>query len=118
MKELFEKYFVAKLKEINELMGTRYDTNDDRRLLELMCTYSLFRRLFPGEELKNFWRDLWFMQKKIPIIEAHSFVFVYICVFLQRVCPLDRGKPSSIDPKDERNFIAQYVTSLGPHLIQ
>jgi hypothetical protein len=39
------------------------------------------------------------MQKKMPIIEAHSFVFIYICIFLLKVCPLDR-KPSSLEPKD------------------
>jgi hypothetical protein len=58
---------------------------------------------------------MWAMQKKIPIIEAHSFVFVYICIFLMRVCPLDR-KPSSLDPKDERQFISQYVVALGSNL--
>ena len=68
---------------------------EDRRLLELMCTYSLFRKLFPNEELKSLWKEMWTIQKKMPIIEAHSFVFVYVCVFLQRVCPLDR-KPSSL----------------------
>ena len=118
LKEVFEKYFVSKWKDINEHMGTKFDMDEDRKLLELMCTYTLFRKLFPGEELKNFWKDLWFMQKRQPIIEAHSFVFVYVCVFMKNVCPLERGKPSSIDPKDERNFIAQYVSSLGPFLIQ
>ena len=58
------------------------------------------------------------MQKKTPIIQAHSFVFVFVAFFMQKVCPLDRGKPSSLDPKDETNFLAQYVTSLGPFLIQ
>ena len=80
-----------------------------------MCTYSLFRKLFPSEELKNFWKDLWFMQKKIPVLQAHSFVFVYVCFFLNRVCPLDR-KPGSLDPKDERLFIQQYVTAMDINL--
>lgn len=53
-----------------------------------MCTYSLYRKLFPSDELKDVWKDLWTMQKKIPIIEAHSFVFIYVCVFMQKVCPL------------------------------
>jgi len=64
-----------------------------------MCIYTLFRKLFISEELKDVWKDLWSMQKKIPIIEAHSFVFVYICVFLLRVCPLEK-RPSRLDPKD------------------
>lgn len=33
-----------------------------------MCTFALFRRLYPEEEPKDAWRDLWAMQKKVPII--------------------------------------------------
>ena len=64
-----------------------------------MCTYSLYRKLYNFEDGKDFWKELWAMQKKVPIIEAHSFVFIYICMFLQNVCPLDK-RPRSLDPKD------------------
>lgn len=73
--------------------------DEEKKLLELMCLYTLYRKLFNYEELKDFWKDLWSMQKKIPIIEAHSFVFVYVCVFLLKVCPLEK-RPSRLDPKD------------------
>jgi WASH complex subunit 7 len=76
-----------------------------------MCTYSLYRKLFTWDELKDVWKDMWTMQKKIPIIEAHSFVFVYVCVFLQKVCPLEK-KPRSLDPKDEGVYITQYVAAM------
>ncbi len=80
-------------------MGTKIDLDEEKKLLELMCTYSLFRKLYPEEDLKGFWKDLWFMQKKIPVIEAYSFVFVYVCIFLSNVCPLDK-RPGSLDPKN------------------
>ncbi len=48
--------------------------------------------------MKDFWKNLWSMQKKMPIIEAHSFVSVYICSFMNNVCPLKKPT-SSIDPK-------------------
>lgn len=59
--------------------------------------YTLFRKLYPEEEVKDFWRDLWAMQKRIPIIEAHSFVCVYVYTFLLNVCPL--SKRPKTDPK-------------------
>lgn len=43
------------------------------------------------------WRKLWAIQKKIPIIEAHSFVCVYICIFMQEVAPLQK-KSKTMDP--------------------
>jgi len=58
---------------------------------------------------------MWTMQKKIPIIEAHSFVFVYVCVFMLKVCPLEK-RPRSLDPKDERVYISQYVASMEQNL--
>ena len=62
-----------------------------------MCTYALYRKLFPGEEAREIWRKLWAMQKKIPIVEAHNFVCVYVCVFMQQVAPLSK-KSRSMDP--------------------
>jgi hypothetical protein len=85
--------------------------DEEKKILELLCTYTLFRKLFSFDELKHFWKQLWTMQRKAPIVEAHSFVFVYICIFMTEVYPLDK-KPSSLDPKDERVFISQYVGAL------
>jgi WASH complex subunit 7 len=113
LRDVFDKYFNAKLKDINDNMGSKYDIDEEKKLLELMCTYSLFRKLYPEEEFKGFWKELWFMQKKIPVLEAHSFVFVYVCIFLSKVCPLDK-RPGSLDPKNEKQFILQYVEALEP----
>lgn len=30
-------------------MGTKYDVDEEKKLLEVMCTYSLFRKLYPEE---------------------------------------------------------------------
>jgi hypothetical protein len=32
-----------------------------------------------------------------------------------RICPLDK-KPSSLDPKDEKTFITQYVSALDQNI--
>ena len=64
--------------------------DEEKKILELLCTYTLFRKLFSFDELKDFWKQLWTMQRKVPIVEAHSFVFVYICVFMTEVYPLDK----------------------------
>lgn len=74
-----------------------------------MCNYALYRRLFPEEEGRDMWRKLWTMQKKIPIIEAHSFVCVYICVFMQDVAPLQK-KSKSMDPPVLYFVISEWVS--------
>lgn len=115
LRELFEVYFNNKFKDINDHLGSKTDMDEEKKLLELMCTYSLYRKLYNFEELKDFWRDLWSMQKKIPIIEAHSFVFVYVSVFLMKVCPLEK-KPRSLEPKDERQFLVQYLGAMEQNM--
>ena len=62
-----------------------------------MCVYSLYRKLYQAEEGKETWKAIWSMQKKIPIVQAHSFVCVYISNFMQTVCPL--AKKKGLDPK-------------------
>ncbi len=68
LKECFENYFKNKLKEINQYLGTSIDMDEEKKLLELMCTYTLFRKLFNFDELKDYWKQLWTMRKKVPII--------------------------------------------------
>ena len=95
LREFFEHYFERRLRTINEQLGGKFDMDEEKHLLELMCVYTLFRKLYPGEDFKDFWRDLWAMQKKVPVIEARSFVSVYICLFMQSVCPL-KSKPRGL----------------------
>ena len=63
-----------------------------------MCLYALFRKMFPDEEHRDFWKKLWTMQKKLPIIQAHSFVTVYVSSFMMEVTPLKK-KAKTMDPK-------------------
>lgn len=46
LKEAFEGYFNSRLKTINEYLGSKLDMDEEKKLLELMCTYTLFRKLF------------------------------------------------------------------------
>lgn len=64
-----------------------------------MCIFALYKKLYPSEDFKDFWKRLWSFQKKIPLVEAHSYVCIYISDFMKSLCPLSK-MPSSLDPKD------------------
>lgn len=34
----------------------------------MMCVYAFFRKLYPSDELRDMWKDIWGLQKIIPII--------------------------------------------------
>ena len=67
-KEFLEYYLIESLKRISEVIGTQKDSQEREFLLELMCVYSLFRKLYPSEDLRDLWKDLWSIQKKVPIL--------------------------------------------------
>lgn len=50
------------LGEVNSSM------DEEKRLLDLLCIFALYKKLFPSEDFKDFWKNIWSFQKKIPII--------------------------------------------------
>ena len=89
---------MRKHEEIDSNLGTRNENEGGNKILDLLCLYALFRRLYPSEESRDFWKKMWTLQKKVPVISAHSFVCVYTANFLNLVTPLIK-KTKSIDPK-------------------
>ncbi len=100
LREYLELYLERTLVSIEKNLGeVNSSMDEEKRLLDLLCIYALYRKLFPSEDYKDFWKNVWAFQKKIPLIEAHSYVCVYISTFINNLCPISK-KPSSMDPKD------------------
>lgn len=81
----------------------------------MLCIFALTKRLYPSEEFKDFWKKAWSFQKKIPLVEGHSFVSIYISTFIRNLCPISK-KPSSADPRDEGAFIKTYIDKLNERI--
>lgn len=112
-REYLELYLERNLTAIQKNIGEVNNSMDEeKRLLDLLCVYALYRKLFPSEQFRDFWKNAWSFQKKIPLIQAHSFVCVYISSFMNTLCPLSK-KPSSMDPKDETAYLEQYIKKLN-----
>ena len=79
LREYMEEYLDRTLDNIEKNLGTVTSSFDEeKRLLDVLCVFSFYKKLFPSEEFKDFWKKAWSFQKQIPIISAHSFVCVYI----------------------------------------
>lgn len=113
LREYLELYLQRTLDSIEKNLGeVNSSADEEKRLLDLMCIFALYRKLFPSEDFKDFWKRLWSFQKKIPIVETHSFVCVYISTFMNSLCPISK-KPSSMDPRDENAFLESYIKKLS-----
>lgn len=112
LKEYIEQYLQKTLKNIEESLGSVVSSSDEeKRLLDVLCIFGFYKRLYPSEEFKDFWKKAWSFQKQIPIVSAHSFVCVYISFFMSSICPISK-KPTTMDPKDPNSFIKEYIEKL------
>lgn len=112
LREYLEIYLERTLENINKQLGSVNNSADEeKRLLDMLCIFALFKKLYPSEDLKDFWKKAWSFQKKIPIVEGHSFVCIYISTFMRTLCPISKF-PSSADPKDEVAFLDGYIKKL------
>ena len=69
LREYLEVYLDRTLENINHQLGAVNNSADEeKRLLDMLCIFALFRKLYPSEELKDFWKRSWSFQKKIPIV--------------------------------------------------
>lgn len=83
LKEFLETFLVQSLKKVNEVIGTQKDKQEREFLLEILCVYAFFRRLYPSEDLRDLWRDAWSILRKVPILEGYGSTSVEIWSFLE-----------------------------------
>lgn len=111
MREFLELYFEENSKKLSEQFGLDTEKEERTRMLELMCTYAFYRKIYPSDESRDVWKVMWESQKRIPIIEGYSYICVYISDFLTNLCPLTRPAKTR-DPKDPEVFIKEYVQKI------
>jgi WASH complex subunit 7 len=54
---------------------------------------------------------LWGLQKRVPFLEGHSQVLVYVSKFMMEVVPLTK-KSKTMDPKDPVAMVKTYLQKL------
>lgn len=109
---LFQTYIRTTMAYLNETIGSTTETTERKKLMNLLCVYALFRRLFPQEEDRKLWKTLWSFQKRTPVLLMHSHVIVLYGQFMLEIVPLSK-KTSNIDPKDYKDFIRKYLTKAN-----
>lgn len=56
--------------------------------MPMLGVYALFRKIYPSEEERKTYKQMWTLQKKVPVIEGHVHVLIYVFKYLTDVCPL------------------------------
>ncbi|KRW98285.1 hypothetical protein PPERSA_01723 [Pseudocohnilembus persalinus] len=103
----FNKYFQHEINRISEKLTSTDETNERQDYLNLLGTYAFYRTLYPNDEDKKLYKQLWQIQRKCPVVITFNHVVCYIYKFLTDVCPI--SKKCTLDPKDPEGFIGQYL---------
>jgi len=83
----------------------------------MLGVYALFRRIYPSEEERNTYKQMWMLQNKVPVIEGHVHVLMYVFKYLNDVCPLQK-KSTSLDPKNPVENVMQFIKHLDSTIEQ
>ena len=68
------------------MIGTPKDINERRDLvMNLFGVYALFRKIYPSEEERKTYKLFWALQKKIPVVEGHCHILIYLFKYLNEV---------------------------------
>ena len=92
-------------------IGTPTETTQRRQLVGVFSLYALYRKLTPQNVLPDakFYRKLWSVQKKVPLVTLCTRVVWYPSDFLLRHAPFATKK---LDPKDVPAFRYDFVRRL------
>jgi len=88
---------------LSEILDTPAEVHERKELFYFLCTYAFFRAIFPEEEDKKIYKNIWILQRKVPVLEGHTHIYCYVYRFLSEVCPL--RKSTSLDPKEPDVFL-------------
>lgn len=69
---MFQAYFKERLDIFDKIIGSPREIFEKDLILPTLCVYALMRKLYPGDEDRSLWKNLWALQKKLPMVEGHS----------------------------------------------
>ncbi len=85
------------MRQIHEDLENNVIFQPEKQVINALCLYTLYTNMFQ-DEAKDIWKKAWSIQTKLPLLQVHYYVCVYICEFMTQICPLKKI-PRSIDPK-------------------
>lgn len=69
--QLMLGYIKDRFEIFDKIIGTSREVFERDLVLPTLCVYALMRKLF-SEEDRSLWKNMWALQKKLPMVEGHS----------------------------------------------
>eukprot|EP00939_MAST-03C_sp_MAST-3C-sp1_P001746 g1746.t1 len=103
---------------ILNVVATKGETNERKRLVGIFGLYALYRRIVPAREPvdESFYRALWASQKKLPVVTLYGKSVWFASDFLETYVVTPPIK--SLRPRDIAHFRRGHAKSLGDSFIR
>lgn len=69
---MLNNYLKERYELFDKTFGTAKEMFERDLILPTFCVYALVRKLYPNDEDRSLWKNLWSLQKRIPMVEGHS----------------------------------------------
>lgn len=110
----YKVYLLAKVAELNRVLGSSDEGAKRKELITLMANYVFYTKLFKKTDMKIF-KSIWLLQKKAPIIQIAGHILFKSESFMRTHCTSEAGH--KLDPKDMRQYRADYIKALDAAFI-
>ena len=110
----FLNYFKVKIDKLTASIDSHFEWQESKIVLDLICLYFLYRKLFPKDFDKKLYRSVWSLMKKAPVVCVTGQVVIYPSELIMKTAPAP--KSVTVDPKDPKQYIAFYMQKSDENL--
>ena len=110
----FLNYFKVKIEKLTTTIDSHFEWQESKLVLDLVCLYFLYRKLFPKDFDKKLYRSVWSLMKKAPVVCVTGQVVIYPSELIMKTAPAP--KSVTVEPKDPKQYIAFYMQKSDENL--
>ena len=110
----FLNYFKVKIEKLTSSIESQYEWQESKIVLDVICLYFLYRKLYPKDFDKKLFRSVWGLIKKAPVVCVTGQVVIYPSELIQKIAP--SPKSVTVEPKDARAYITSYMQKSDENL--
>lgn len=103
----FLNYFKIKIDKITTNIESQYEWQESKIVIDIICLYFLYRKLFPKDFDKKLFKSVWSLIKKAPVVCVTGQVIIYSSELILKIAPAP--KAVTVEPKDPKQYVVQYL---------
>lgn len=103
----FLNYFKVKIDKLTNSIESQFEWQESKIVIDVVCLYFLYRKLFPKDFDKKLFRSVWSLIKKAPCVCVTGQVVIFTSELIMKISP--PPKAVTVEPKDAKQYLNVYM---------